>query len=106
MGRFCLKEALTLEQLQGMKDQGRLGEAVLSVESMFESCPVLHVRPDLARLLDNGNALTVEQTQERERYAPGRWVRVRRPDNHFAGIYAYDEGRERYQPVKMFPEQD
>ncbi len=102
VGEFSLKEALTLGQLQELRDQGRLSEAVSSVESVFLSCPVLHVRRELERLLDNGNALTVEQTAEKEQYAPGRWVRVCRPDNRFAGIYAYDEGKGRYQPVKMF----
>lgn len=102
VGNFSLQEAFTLGQLQELKDQGRLSEAVSPVESVFQSCPVLHVREDLSRLLDNGNALTVEQTAEKEQYAPGRWVRVCRPDDRFAGIYAYDEGKGRYQPVKMF----
>lgn len=102
VGEFSLKEALTLEQLQELRDQGRLSEVVSPVESVFLSCPVLHVRRELERLLDNGNALTVEQTAEKEQYPPGRWVRVCRPDNRFAGIYAYDEGKGRYQPVKMF----
>ncbi len=106
VGRFSLGDALTLGQLQELKDQGRLQEAVMPVESVFVSCPVLHVRRDLEKLLCNGNPLTVEQTAEREQYAPGRWVRVCRPDNRFAGIYAYDESKGRYQPVKMFLEQD
>lgn len=102
VGEFSLKDALTLGQLQELRDQERLSEAVSPVESVFLSCPVLHVRGDMERLLDNGNALTVEQTAEKEQYAPGRWVRVCRPDDRFAGIYAYDEGKGRYQPVKMF----
>lgn len=106
VGKFSLEKAFTLGQLQELKDQGRLSEAVAPVESLFENCPVLHVRKDMERLLDNGNSLTVEQTAEKERYATGRWVRVCWPDNRFAGIYAYDEGRRRYQPVKMFLEQD
>ena len=102
VGEFSLKEALTLGQLQELRDQGRLAEAVSPVESVFLGCPVLHVRGDLEKLLDNGNALTVEQTAEKEQHAPGLWVRVRRPNDRFAGIYAYDERKGRYQPVKMF----
>ena len=41
VGKFSLEEALTLEQLQELKDQGRLAEAVAPVESVFGSCPVL-----------------------------------------------------------------
>lgn len=106
VGKFSLEEAFTLGQLQELKDQGRLAEVVEPVESIFESCPVLHVRQGREKLLDNGNPLTVEQTAEKEQYAPGRWVRVCWPDNHFAGIYAYDEAKRRYQPVKMFLEQE
>lgn len=106
VGGFTLEKAMTLGQLQELKDQGRLSEAIAPVESVFSGCPVLHVRRDLVGLLDNGNALTVDQTAEKEQYAPGRWVRLCRPDNRFAGIYAYDPGRGRYQPVKMFLEQE
>lgn len=106
VGGFTLEKAMTLGQLQELKDRGRLLEAVAPVESVFSGCPVLHVRRDLERLLDNGNPLTVEQTQEKEQYAPGRWVRFCWPDDRFAGIYAYDPARGRYQPVKMFLEQE
>lgn len=106
VGGFTLEKAMTLGQLQELKDQGRLLEAVAPVESVFSGCPVLHVRRDLERLLDNGNPLTVAQTQEKEQHAPGRWVRLCWPDDRFAGIYAYDLDRGRYQPVKMFLEQE
>ncbi|MDE7223570.1 MAG: tRNA pseudouridine(55) synthase TruB [Acetatifactor sp.] len=106
VGGFTLDKAVTLGQLQELKDQGRLAGAIELVESVFRNCPVLHVRRDLVKLLDNGNALTVEQTAEKEQYAPGRWVRLCWPDDRFAGIYAYDSGRGRYRPVKMFLEQE
>lgn len=105
VGSFSLEDAVTLDRLQELKGQGRLEEVIQPVESVFQKCPVLHVRKDMTKLLDNGNALTVEQTAEKEQYAEGRWVRVCWPDNRFAGIYAYDESRKRYQPVKMFLEQ-
>ncbi len=104
VGGFTLEKAITLGQLQTLKDQGQLAGAIEPVETVFQSCPVLHVRRDLVKLLDNGNALTVEQTAEKEQYEPGRWVRLCWPDNRFAGIYAYDIDRRRYQPVKMFLE--
>lgn len=106
VGGFGLEQAYTLEQLQELRDRGELAEIITPVESVFGDCPVLHVRRDMERLLDNGNALTVEQTAEREQYDAGRWVRIRRPDGRFAGIYAFDEGRGRYQPVKMFLERE
>lgn len=105
-GKFGLDEALTLGQIQQLKDEGRIKQCILPVDSVFTDCPVLHVRKDDLRLLDNGNSVRPDQTRERELYAPDRWVRFYRPDESFAGIYAYDLSQEKYRPVKMFLEKE
>lgn len=102
VGRFTLAEALTLGQLQQMRDEDRLAEAVLPVDSVFADCPLLHVSDEYRRLLDNGNAVSPLQTEENIRLEAGRWVRFYRGDGSFAGIYTYDEQRQWYRPVKMF----
>lgn len=104
VGRFELSGAVKLDELERLRDEGRVGEVVTAVDELFSSCPALHVRGDLGRLLENGNAIYPDQTQERVYHAPGRQVRFYRADETFAGIYAYDEERRRYQPVKMFLE--
>lgn len=106
VGIFGLESAVRLDELQDMKDNCVLADAVLPVDRIFEDCPVLHVAEPYCRLLDNGNALTPEQTKENVRYQAGRWVRFYREDESFAGIYAYDVSRKRYQPVKMFLERE
>lgn len=106
VGAFGLENARTLGEMQKLKDDNRLPEAVLPVDSVFAECPALHVRSDFCRLVDNGNAFLMEQTQEKESYAPGRWVRVYRPDESFVGIYAWEAEQKRYKPVKMFLEKD
>ena len=106
VGGFCLESARTLGEMQQLKDENRLQGAVLPVDSVFTDCPVLHVQGDYCRLVDNGNAFLADQTQEQEIYAPGRWIRVYRPDESFVGIYAWEPERERYKPVKMFLEND
>ena len=79
VGSFCISDALTLGELQGLKDEQRLGEALRPVDSVFAGCPALHVHSEHTGLLDNGS---------------------------FAGIYAYDPERRRYKPVKMFLEKE
>lgn len=101
-GQFTLEKAMTLGELQQLKDQGRLEEAVLPVDSVFADCPALHVSGENLRFLNNGNALYPQQTEEKTRYAPGKWVRFYREDGSFAGIYAYDGQSRWYRPVKMF----
>lgn len=102
VGHFLLADARTLGELQQLKCAGRLEEAMLPVESVFAGCPALHAAEEAARLLENGNVLYPLQTREKEVYAPGQWVRMYRTDESFAGVYAYDDGRQLYKPVKMF----
>lgn len=101
-GRFRLEDALTLGELQQLKDSGELERVVQPVDSLFEETPALHVTAEAARLLENGNALLPVQFAETVTPEPERWVRVYRPDGRFAGIYAYEEQKRWYRPVKMF----
>ena len=102
VGSFRLEEALTLKEMQKLKDSGALTEAIRPVDSVFEGCPALHIGKDFSGLLENGNAIAPGQTAEKEYYAPGRWVRFYRTDESFAGIYVYQTEKRKYVPVKMF----
>ena len=102
VGRFRLEDALTLGELQQLKDSGELERVVQPVDSLFEETPALHVTAEAARLLENGNALLSVQFAETVTPEPERWVRVYRPDGRFAGIYAYEEQKRWYRPFKMF----
>lgn len=102
--RFALEDAITLSELEKLRDEERIEEVVVPVDKVFAECPALHIRSDLAKLLENGNAIYPNQTEEKKYYAPGKQVRFYRNDESFAGIYAYDEKEKRYKPVKMFLE--
>lgn len=102
VGRFVLEDAVALTQLQQRKEKGTLSEVVLPVDSVFEACPAMYVCAEYLKLLENGNVITAEQTEEKKVYPAGEWVRVYGPDKSFAGIYAFDTVRECYKPVKMF----
>lgn len=105
-GCFSLGEARTLGELQRLKDEGGLAEALRPVDSVFGDCPALHAAGEGRRLLENGNALLPEQTEENVLYGEGSWVRVYRQEGSFAGIYAYESASGRYRPVKMFLEKE
>lgn len=106
VGEFVLENAHTLGELQQLKEEGRLGGAVIPVDSVFAEYPALHMRRDYCRLVDNGNVFYAGQTLEEEIHADGGWVRVYRPDESFAGIYVWEPEQRRYKPVKMFLEKD
>ena len=102
VSEFILDEALTLGQLQKLKDAGRLLEAVMPVDGCFAECPALHVKEQWRKLLENGNAFYANQTLENKTFPAGQWVRIYREEGSFAGIYAYDAGKKWYSPIKMF----
>ncbi|MCM1111968.1 MAG: tRNA pseudouridine(55) synthase TruB [Muribaculum sp.] len=101
-GRFGLQEAVTLGELETLRDEGRIGEVLTAVDEIFADCPALHVREAYRGLLENGNAVRPEQTDEGEVYAQDVQVRFYFAEGDFAGLYAYDGARGHYRPVKMF----
>lgn len=103
VGSFVLEKAVTLSELETIRDEGRLEEILFPVDSAFAGCPKLHVRQEFRKLVDNGNSFYPSQTMEKKTYGKGEWVAVYRDDESFVGVYAYDAGRKWYKPVKMFP---
>jgi len=102
VGGFVLDKAVTLKELEQIRDENRLEEILYPVDSAFAECPKLHVRQEFCRLIDNGNSFYPNQTLEKKNYKAGEWVSVYREDNSFVGVYAFETGRKWYKPVKMF----
>ncbi len=102
VGCFGLEEAVTLSELERIRDEGGLEALTKPADSVFMHCPALHVKEEFTKLLDNGNAFFSNQTVEETLYPAGEWVRVYRGENCFTGVYTYDNSRKWYKPVKMF----
>ncbi len=101
VGAFTLDKAITLKQLEVLRDEERIEEVLFSVDSAFEGCPQLHILPEYKKLVDNGNAFYAKHTEEKQVYPHDLWVRVY-AENRFYGIYAYEQEQHRYKPIKMF----
>ena len=100
VGRFALSESLTLGELQKLKDEDRLSEAVLPVEAVFAGLKELRSEGEtLDRLLKNGNPF---------RYGDGNSVpdgetfRVYASDGTFIGVYGFQKEKMMYYPEKIF----
>ncbi|MCM1102162.1 MAG: tRNA pseudouridine(55) synthase TruB [Clostridium sp.] len=103
-GPFELGTALRLDELERLRDEGRIAEKLVAPDSLFADCPALHVKAEALRLLENGNCIGPERTREGEIHAPDRQVRMYGENGSFAGIYVYEEERKCYKPVRMFLE--
>lgn len=101
VGIFTAEEAITLEELEKIRDTIGIESKLYAVESVFAELPTLHVAEAHWKLLDNGNAFYVNQTLEKKKYPENDWVRVYGNDK-FYGIYTYEQEKHRYKPVKMF----
>lgn len=106
VGGFGLEAAVTLGQLQLLKDEGRLRERVIPTDSVFADCPALYIDGRYLSFLENGNTILHTQTKEQMIFGPEQRVRFYRPEGSFAGIYCFDEEKKRYKPVKMFLEKE
>lgn len=99
-GQFLLADSLRLSEVEQLRDDGRLEEAVLPVDEVFSALPKAVLKEGSARLGHNGNPfrntdLSFQVTEEGE-------VRVYDHAGVFLGIYTRHPGQGLYRPVKMF----
>ena len=100
VGQFELSESLTLDELQKLKEEDRLAEAVLPVEEVFKELP--EIRSDteeLDKLLKNGNPFRSRAVKD---VKGGDMFRVYHSDGTFIGVFKYDEEKHMYYPEKIF----
>ena len=103
-GIFELEDAITLKELEALRDSGEIEKKLYGVESVFEELSALHVKDEFQKLLDNGNPFFPNQTVENKKYPAGEWIRVYGKEK-FYGIYAFEKEKHYYKPVKMFFEE-
>ena len=100
VGRFEIADSLTLTDLQKLKEEDRLAEAVLPVEEVFKE--LLEIRSDteeMDKLLKNGNPFRSRAVKDVKN---GDKFRVYHSDGTFIGVFRYDEGKHMYYPEKIF----
>lgn len=98
-GSFTLKDSVLLSQVQDAAERGTVSELVIGLEEILEEYPRLCCTQMGDRLLMNGNPLTEEMVRHPHREG---WVRMCTSQALFAGIYAWDDKKKKYYPIKMF----
>ena len=103
VGPFVLENALGLTDIQKAKDEGRLGDIVMSVDSLFTEYRAVKVTDEAMKLLLNGNVLYANSFAERINVPKDKELfRVYKNDGTFAGVYFYSEINKLFKPEKMF----
>lgn len=101
-GQFLLENSLRLAEVERLRDEGRLAEAILPVDRVFGGLPPVRLREQSAKLGYNGNPFGRAQAEEQD--PPSGQVRVYDHQGCFIGIYGFDPEKDQYRPVKMFYE--
>ncbi|MDO4276004.1 MAG: tRNA pseudouridine(55) synthase TruB [Eubacteriales bacterium] len=98
-GRFTLEDSLTLAEVQEAVCDGSISGKIVGIQEVLGEYPQTRCTAQGDKLLANGNPLPEAVVECREKKG---WVRMCSSQGIFAGIYQWDERRERYYPVKMF----
>ena len=116
VGAFGLEDAITLTQVEELRDAGTLNEMIKSPEYIFRDLDKIHVKDSARKLLENGNSFRkdnilsedpadVNDTEfEESMFVDKDMVRVYSEDDTFFGIYKYNEKTRQFDVVKFFYE--
>lgn len=114
VGAFSLDSAVTLSQVEEMRDAGTLGDMIKSPEYIFRDLDKIHVSDKCRGLLENGNSFRKENIinedpegvndteYAKEMFADGNMFRVYAEDETFFGIYKYDARTRQFKVDKFF----
>ena len=98
--RFLIEDSLTLAELQKRKEEGRLSEAVLPIETVFASYGEIRAAEEgLDKLVRNGNPF---RYTEKEDVVDKAAFRVYGREGQFIGVYEYSEEKRMFYPRKIF----
>ena len=100
-GSFRMEDALTLGQIEDLRDKGELESRIVPVEALFADCPQVKAKPEYDRLVNNGNPIRPDQCETENDSLADR-VRVYNSEGVFIGVYVYRKYRRFYQPEKIF----
>lgn len=101
-GAFTIETALTLDEVERARDEGRLSEILLPIDSFLMKYPAVHVVPEFEKYLYNGNQLSLSMLSETITPAEGDGFRVYDTTGKLVGLYLYRKARKQLQPEKMF----
>jgi tRNA pseudouridine55 synthase len=86
-GRFCIEEAMSLDELAGLADRGAVETRLYTLAAALVDLPALHVDRDAVEGLRHGVAVPVSRVVSSEgAWMAGAFVRLLSPDSRLVGI--------------------
>jgi len=87
VGRFCIEEALSLDDLAGLAGRGAVETRLYTLAAALADLPALHVDRDAVEGLRHGVAVPVSRVVRSEgAWMAGAFIRLLSPDGRLVGI--------------------
>lgn len=102
VSRFELADSFTLQQVEEMKESGRLEEIIIPIDAMFSEYEAVTIKKEFAAFAYNGNLFMPKHICEKITLTDGKQVRVYDEEGTFIAIYAFQKEKWMFQIVKMF----
>ncbi|MBP5276759.1 MAG: tRNA pseudouridine(55) synthase TruB [Lachnospiraceae bacterium] len=112
---FTIDNALKLSDIERLAKEDKIDELILETSEVFKDKKALHVLPEYAKFIDNGNPLQKEYVRledsekntdknlyDNKFIKEDNLFRVYNTSGQFVAVYSYDETRDIYMPSKMF----
>ena len=105
--RFQVKDSLKLDEIEVLRDEGKIGEHICSLEDALGSYLTVYTTTEGDKALKNGNPcfkqqLDLEKSTSLENRQSGDRYRMYNSQGIFMGVYEYQEEKHWWKPWKMF----
>lgn len=97
---FRIEDAKTLDEVETLKQEGKLAELLVPIDAMFPFYPKITVKDDWKAFAKNGNPLDLKMLKEACGQDEETQVRLYDESGKFIAIYQWKE--KKYHIVKMF----
>jgi len=101
VGVFQLSQAKTLDEIEAMKQAGRLNEIIQPIPSLFPDLPKLELTPEAETYAYNGNPIAVKMLSQNN-FANGAEALIYNQKGVFIGIYSYQADQRSFALRKFF----
>lgn len=102
VSRFELKDSLTLGEVQGLKEAGRLEEVIVPIDEMFSDYEAVTLKEEFMPLIFNGNTFLPKHLNKHTELFDGKMVRVYDGSGRFIAIYKFIKEKYIFKIEKMF----
>ncbi len=118
VGAFSLDTAITLGQVEELRDNGTLSDYIKSPEYIFRDLDMIRVKDSARKILENGNSFRLDNVLSEDpegvndtefsenMFKEGDMVRVYSEDDTFFGIYKHSARKKCFDVDKFFFEKD